>query len=38
MYATLNFVKVSTGPCERQGKVTVCPYAVTLTTGTLVLP
>ena len=38
MYATLNFVKVSTGPCQRQGKVTVCPYTVTLTTGTLVLP
>jgi hypothetical protein len=38
MYATLNFVKVSTGPCTRQGRVTVCPYAVTLTKGTLVLP
>ena len=38
MYATLNFVKVSTGPCARQGRVTVCPYAVTLTKGTLVLP
>jgi hypothetical protein len=38
MYATLNFLKVSTGPCQRQGKVTVCPYKVTLQTGTLFLP
>jgi hypothetical protein len=38
MYATLKFLKVSTGPCQQQGKVSVCPYTVTLTTGTLVLP
>lgn len=38
MYATLNFTKVSTGPCHQQGRTTVCPYKVTLTTGTLVLP
>jgi hypothetical protein len=38
MYATLNFVKVSTGPCHQQGRVSVCPYTVTLTKGTLLLP
>lgn len=38
MYATLKFVKVSTGPCHQQGRVSVCPYTVTLTSGTLILP
>jgi hypothetical protein len=38
MYATLNFVKVITGPCHQQGRVSICPYKVTLTTGTLLLP